>query len=180
MDYNENMIRIELPLRDEDISKLKCGDIVLLSGDVITARDMAHKRLYDMLLKGESLPLSMKDETVYYVGAAPAPKGFACGSAGPTSSRRMDPFTPLLMKNGLKATIGKGKRSPEVKKAIAKYHGIYFCTVGGAGALLSQSIIKTQLICFGDLGTEAVYRYTLKDFPCIVGIDSDGNDIFEK
>ena len=174
------MIKIKLPLNDEDISKLKCGDVLLLSGDVITARDMAHKRLYDMLLKGEPLPVNIKGETVYYVGAAPAPEGFACGSAGPTSSRRMDPFTPLLMKNGLKATIGKGKRSDEVKQALVKYNGVYLCTIGGAGALLSQSIIKTQLICFGDLGTEAVYRYTLKDFPCIVGIDCRGNDIFER
>ena len=173
------MIKIELPLKNNDISELKCGDIVLLSGDVITARDMAHKRLYDMLLKGESLPVSIKGETVYYVGAAPAPKGFVCGSAGPTSSRRMDIFTPMLMKNGLKASIGKGKRSAKVKEAIVKHHGIYFCTIGGAGALLSRSIVKTELICFGDLGTEAIYRYTLNGFPCIVGIDCNGNDIFE-
>ena len=176
----KEIINIKLPLDPESICELNCGDFVLLSGDVITGRDMAHKRLCEMISKGTDLPVNIKGETIYYVGAAPAKPGHACGSAGPTSSKRMDPFAPVLMDNGLLGMIGKGKRNDDVKKAIIKHKGIYFCAIGGVGALISKSIIKTELICFEDLGTEAVYRYTLKDFPCIVGIDSTGNDIFER
>ena len=171
---------ISLPLSPKTVGGLRCGDLVLLSGDVITGRDMAHKRLCAMISDGAKLPVDIKGETIYYVGAAPAKPGHACGSAGPTSSKRMDAFTPMLMDNGLLGMIGKGRRSAAVKEAIVKRRGIYFCAIGGAGALMSKAITRSELICFGDLGTEAVYRYTLKDFPCIVGIDSTGKDIFER
>lgn len=168
---------INLPLNDDIVKELRCGDRVLLNGNIITARDMAHKRFCNALSNGETLPISLKNETIYYVGATPPRPENICGSAGPTSSKRMDPFTPMLLDLGVKGMIGKGARSNETITSIKKNRCVYFCAVGGAGALISKSIVNVELLCFEDLGTEGVYRYTLKDFPCIVGIDCKGNSL---
>lgn len=173
------MKRITLPLTDEQISTLKAGDSVLLSGTMITGRDAAHKRLYELIDKGEELPVNIKGETIYYVGPAPAKPGYAVGPAGPTSSYRMDKYAPALLDLGLKGMVGKGARSPEVVEAIVRNHAVYFAAIGGAAALLAKSIKKTEPICYEDLGTESVRRYYVEDFPCIVAVDSEGNNVYE-
>lgn len=173
------MKKITLPVTDEQIDSLKAGDSVLLSGTMITGRDAAHKRLYELALKGEALPVDIKGETIYYVGPAPAKPGCAVGPAGPTSSYRMDKYTPTLMDMGLKAMIGKGARSREVVDAIVRNRGVYFAAIGGAAALIAKSIKQEKLLCYEDLGTEAVRRYTVENFPCIVAIDSRGNNVYE-
>lgn len=172
--------KITLPLTDEMISTLKAGDRVLLSGKIITGRDAAHKRLYDLIEKGESLPFKIKGEIIYYVGPAPAKPGFIIGPAGPTSSYRMDKYTPALLEKGLKGMIGKGERSSEVIDSIIKNKAVYFAAIGGAAALISKSIKETKNICYEDLGTEAVCEYIVEDFPCIVAIDCFGNDIYKQ
>ncbi len=171
--------KITLPLKDEDIKNLKAGDSVLLSGTMITGRDAAHKRLFELLEQGEELPVDIKGETIYYVGPAPAKPPYAVGPAGPTSSYRMDKYAPALMDMGLKGMIGKGARSKPVVDAIVRNGGVYFAAIGGAAALIAKSIVKEELLCYEDLGTEAVRRYTVEDFPCIVVIDSMGNNIYE-
>lgn len=173
------MKKITLPLTDEQISTLKAGDSVLLTGTMITGRDAAHKRLYDLAQKGEPFPVDIKGETIYYVGPAPAREGYAVGPAGPTSSYRMDKYAPTLMDMGLKAMVGKGARNTEVIDAIVRNHGVYFAAIGGAAALIAKSIKKEELLCYEDLGTEAVRRYTVEDFPCIVAIDCNGNNVYE-
>lgn len=173
------MKRITLPLTDEQISSLKAGDSVLLSGTMITGRDAAHKRLFELIEKGEQLPVDIKGETIYYVGPAPAKPGYAVGPAGPTSSYRMDKYAPALLDLGLKGMVGKGARSSEVIKAIVRNHAVYFAAIGGAAALLAKSIKKTEPICYEDLGTESVRRYYVEDFPCIVAVDSQGNNVYE-
>lgn len=173
------MKRITLPLTDEQISSLKAGDSVLLSGTMITGRDAAHKRLFELIEKGEKLPVDIKDETIYYVGPAPAKPGYAVGPAGPTSSYRMDKYAPALLDLGLKGMVGKGARSPEVVGAIVRNHAVYFAAIGGAAALIAKSIKKTDPICYEDLGTESVRRYYVEDFPCIVAVDSEGNNVYE-
>lgn len=173
------MKKLTLPLDPNDILSLNAGDAVLLSGTLLTARDAAHKRLYELLQKGENLPFDIKGETVYYVGPAPAKKGYVIGPAGPTSSYRMDKYTPALLDLGLRGIIGKGERSDEVISSIVKNHAVYFAAIGGAAALISKSIVKSELVCYEDLGTEAVRRYTVEDFPCIVAIDSKGNDVYK-
>lgn len=173
-------IKLTLPLRKEDIKKLKAGDSVLLSGELYTARDAAHKRFYDMVNNGESLPINVENETIYYVGPAPAKPNFVIGPAGPTSSYRMDKYTPMLLDMGLSAMIGKGERNDEVIKAIVRNGAVYFAAIGGAAALISKSIVKDEPVCFEDLGTESVHKYTVKDFPCIVAIDSMGNDVYKR
>lgn len=172
--------KITLPLTDVMISTLKAGDRVLLSGKIITGRDAAHKRLYDLIEKGESLPFKIKGEIIYYVGPAPAKPGFIIGPAGPTSSYRMDKYTPALLEKGLKGMIGKGERSSEVIDSIIKNKAVYFAAIGGAAALISKSIKETKNICYEDLGTEAVCEYIVEDFPCIVAIDCFGNDIYKQ
>ena len=171
--------KITLPLKDEDIKNLKAGDSVLLSGTMITGRDAAHKRLFELLEQGEELPVDIKGETIYYVGPAPAKPPYAVGPAGPTSSYRMDKYAPALMDKGLKGMIGKGARSKPVVDAIVRNEGVYFAAIGGAAALIAKSIVKEELLCYEDLGTEAVRRYTVEDFPCIVVIDSMVNNIYE-
>ncbi len=171
--------KITLPLKDEDIKNLKAGDSVLLSGTMITGRDAAHKRLFELLEQGEELPVDIKGETIYYVGPAPAKPPYAVGPAGPTSSYRMDKYAPALMDKGLKGMIGKGARSKPVVDAIVRNGGVYFAAIGGAAALIAKSIVEEELLCYEDLGTEAVRRYTVEDFPCIVVIDSMGNNIYE-
>lgn len=171
--------KITLPITDEDIKNLKAGDSVLLSGSIITGRDAAHKRLYELIQKGEKLPVDIKGELIYYVGPAPAKPGYAVGPAGPTSSYRMDKYAPSLLDLGLKGMIGKGARNKEVVDAIVRNKGVYLVTIGGAAALIAKSIKSEEILCYEDLGTEAVRRYEVEDFPCIVAIDSNGNNVYE-
>ncbi len=169
---------ITLPISEEDIEKLTAGDKVFVTGEMLVARDAAHKRLYEALINGEKLPVDIANETVYYMGPSPAREGRVIGSAGPTTSTRMDKYTPLLLQNGLKAMIGKGKRSAEVKKAMINAHAVYFAAIGGCGALLSKCITASQVLCYDDLGTEAIRRISVKNFPCIVAVDCKGNDLY--
>ena len=172
--------KIQLPITDEDIKSLKAGDSVLLTGTIITGRDAAHKRLFELIEKGEELPVDVRGELIYYVGPAPAKPGYAVGPAGPTSSYRMDKFTPALLDLGMKGMIGKGARSQEVIDAIVRNKAVYFAAIGGAAALIAKSIRKEEILCYEDLGTEAVRRYTVEDFPCIVAIDCEGNNVYER
>lgn len=174
----KKMKRLTLPLSDSDIKNLKAGETVLLSGTMLTGRDAAHKRLYELVKKGEKLPIDIKGELIYYVGPAPAKPGFAVGPAGPTSSYRMDKYAPTLLDLGLKGMIGKGARNQDVIDAIVRNGCVYFACVGGAAALIAKSIKKEEILCYEDLGTEAIRRYTVEDFPCIVAIDSYGNNAY--
>lgn len=174
------MKKLTLPLTDEQISSLKAGDSVLLTGAMITGRDAAHKRLFELAEKGEKLPVDIDGETIYYVGPAPAKPGYAVGPAGPTSSYRMDKYAPKLLDMGLKGMIGKGVRNDEVKEAIVRNHAVYFAAIGGAAALIAKSIKKTEPICYEDLGTESVRRYYVEDFPCVVAVDCEGNDVYKR
>lgn len=171
--------KITLPITDEDIKNLKAGDSVLLTGSIITGRDAAHKRLYELIQKGEKLPVDIKGELIYYVGPAPAKPGYAVGPAGPTSSYRMDKYAQSLLDLGLKGMIGKGARNKEVVDAIVRNKGVYLVAIGGAAALIAKSIKSEEILCYEDLGTEAVRRYEVEDFPCIVAIDSNGNNVYE-
>ena len=171
--------RIKLPLTDKDIKELKAGDSVLITGTLLTARDAAHKRLFELIEKGKKLPVDIKGQIIYYVGPAPAKPGHTVGPAGPTSSYRMDKYTPSLLDLGLKGMIGKGARNKDVADAIVKNNCVYFAAIGGAAALIAKSIKKEEMLCYEDLGTEAIRRYTVEDFPCIVAIDCEGNNIYE-
>lgn len=171
---------IAAPITPEDRKRLRAGDEALLSGVIFTARDSAHKRLFDMIKSGKRLPLDLKDAVIYYAGPTPPRTGRAIGSCGPTTSSRMDAFTPELIRSGLGGMIGKGDRSAEVRRAIKRYASVYFLATGGIGALLSTKVVSSRVILFKDLGPEAVYRLEVKDFPLIVGIDSKGNDIYDK
>ena len=162
------MKRISLPLTDETIESLRAGDSVLISGDLLTGRDAAHKRFFQLLEQGNPLPVDLKGQVIYYVGPAPAKPGYPVGPAGPTSSYRMDAYTPALLDLGMKGMIGKGARSPEVLDAIQRNHAVYFAAIGGAAALIARSIKEESLLCYEDLGTEAVRRYRVEDFPAIV------------
>jgi len=168
------------PLKDEDVLKMKAGDRVLITGYILTGRDAAHKRLYEILIKGESLPIDLEGQILYYVGPTPPKPGYVIGSAGPTTSGRMDLYTPKLHEVGLKATIGKGQRSKEVKEAMKKYKALYLLAVGGAGALLAKRIKKVEVILYEDLGPEAIRRLYVEDFPAIVVNDAYGGDLFEE
>ena len=162
------MRRIYLPLTKNIIKTLKRGEELLLSGPVLTARDAAHKRLADALKSKKKLPVSIKDETIYYTGPTPARKGRVIGSCGPTTSSRMDPFVPILLKHGLLGMIGKGERSKEARSLVKRSGAVYFVTIGGAGAYLSERVVSSNVIAYKDLGTEAIRRLILKDFPVIV------------
>ena len=170
---------ITLPITDEAIRGLKAGDSVLLTGTILTGRDAAHKRLFELIEAGKELPVDLKGELIYYVGPAPAKPGCAVGPAGPTSSYRMDKYTPALLDLGLKGMIGKGARSRAVIDAMVRNGCVYFAAIGGAAALIAKSIKKEELLCYEDLGTEAVRRYTVENFPCIVAIDCEGNNVYE-
>ncbi len=170
---------INVPLSDADAAKLRAGDYVYLTGIIYTARDAAHKRMYEVLQRGEALPIEMKNSVIYYMGPSPAREGRPIGSAGPTTAGRMDRYTPSLLDLGLKGMIGKGKRTPEVKEAIVRNGAVYFAAVGGAGALLARAVTKSEVVAYDDLGTEAIRRLEIKDFPAIVVIDSQGNDLYE-
>ena len=171
------MIRLQLPLRREDIASLRAGDEVLLNGTVYTGRDAAHKRLYEAMQRGEELPVDLTGQLIYYVGPAPAKPGQPIGPAGPTTSYRMDPYTPALLDAGMVAMIGKGRRTEPVREAIVRNGAVYFITIGGAAALIADSIHSKELVCYEDLGTEAVCRLEVEDFYAIVGIDSQGNSL---
>ncbi len=172
-------IKIQLPIGERDISGLKAGDSVLLSGPLLSGRDAAHKRFIAALKEGNPLPVDLRGETIYYVGPCPTPPGRVIGSAGPTTSGRMDSYTPDLLRLGLKGMIGKGQRSPEVIDAMKQYSAVYFAALGGAGALIARSIKNAQVIAYPDLGPEAVYRLDVVDFPVVVAIDAGGHDLYK-
>lgn len=173
------MQSINLPLTEKQIKDLKIGDEISLSGTIYTARDQAHQRLVGLLKKGKRPPIVLKNQVIYYCGPTKTPRGKIIGSCGPTTSSRMDEFTPLLLKSGLRAMIGKGNRSKEVVQAIKKYQGAYFITLAGCGALLASKVLKAKPLVFKSLGPEAIYRLEVKDFPVIVAIDSKGRNIYK-
>ena len=172
-------IKITTPLTREQARKLKSGDSVLLSGVIYTARDAAHKRLCELVAQGKELPMDVKDSIIYFVGPTPARPGEAIGSAGPTTSYRMDAYSPTMIAQGQTGMIGKGKRSPEVIAAMKEHGAVYFGAIGGCGALLSKCIKKAEVIAYDDLGAEAIRRLEVEDFPVIVIIDSEGNNLYE-
>lgn len=171
------MKKINLPLTKEQAIELKCGETVLLSGTIYTARDAAHKKLFELIEKGEKLPIEIKDCVIYYAGPCPPKPGQVMNSCGPTTSGRMNAYSPLLFDMGQSASIGKGPLSEEVINAIARNQGIYFCATGGCGALISKSVVSAQVVAFPELGAEAIRRLEVKDMPLIVGIDAFGNSI---
>jgi len=171
---------IRTPLTEEIIQTLKAGDLLYITGVIYTARDMAHKRMYDTILKGETLPFDLNNNIIYYMGPSPKRNSRIIGSAGPTTSSRMDKFTPRMLELGLKGMIGKGKRDKTVIDSLIKNKAIYFAAVGGAGALLSKRIIKSENIAYEDLGTEAIRKLYVEKFPVYVAIDCNGNNIYNK
>lgn len=170
---------VKVPLDAKEAAGLRSGDYIYLTGTIYTARDAAHKRMYESLKKGEHLPIDMRDNVLYYMGPSPARDGCPIGSAGPTTASRMDSYTPELLDLGLKGMIGKGKRTEEVRQAVMRNGAVYFAAVGGAGALLSKSITASEVIAYEDLGTEAIRKLEVKDFPVIVVIDAEGNNLYE-
>lgn len=170
---------IQTPFTPETVGDLHAGDYVYLTGTIYTARDAAHKRMYEALERGEALPLSLENNVIYYMGPSPAREGRPIGSAGPTTASRMDKYAPKLLDLGLVGMIGKGKRSDAVKEAIVRNGAVYFAAVGGAGALLSKSIRASEVIAYDDLGTEAIRRLEVENFPVIVVIDAEGNNLYE-
>jgi len=173
------VIKITTPLDDKSVMELKAGDSVLINGYIYTGRDAAHKRLIELIKSNQELPLDLKGQIIYYAGPAPAKPGYPCGSVGPTTSYRMDPYTPILLDLGLKGMIGKGLRSKEVIESMKKKKAIYFGAVGGAAALIARSVKKSEVIAYEDLGAEAIQRYQVEDFPAIVVIDAYGNNLYE-
>ena len=172
-------IRVNLPLDRAEAKNLKAGDRVLLNGKLLTGRDSAHKRLWELATDGKELPISIQNQTIYYTGPTPAPPGRPIGAAGPTTSSRMDKYAPLLMDRGLLGMVGKGLRSREVKEAIVRNGAVYFGATGGSGALLSRCIKSAEIVAYPDLGTEAIRLIEVEDFPAIVIIDSAGEDLYE-
>ncbi len=171
--------KLQTPLSDADIRSLKAGDAALVSGVIYTARDMAHKRLCEVIDSGAELPFELAGVIIYFVGPTPAPPGRVIGAAGPTTSSRMDPFSPKLIAKGLKAMIGKGYRGNEVREALKKHTAIHLSTLGGAGALLSGNIVASEIIAYEDLGTEAIRKLQVVDFPAIVAYDCYGNSVYQ-
>jgi len=172
-------LSLRMPFDPEQLKQLRAGDSVRLSGYLYTGRDAAHKRLIALIEKGEPLPIPLENECIYYVGPAPASPGHAVGPAGPTTSYRMDQYTPRLLALGLKGMIGKGLRNQAVIDAMKQYHAVYFGAVGGAAALISRHIISSQVVAYADLGAEAIHRFEVEEFPAIVLIDSQGNNLYE-
>ena len=170
---------LTLPISDDEIKSLHAGDMLYLTGTIYTARDAAHKRMYETLQAGGELPYDIEGSFVYYLGPTPARPGQVIGSAGPTTSSRMDKYTPLLLEKGLKGMIGKGKRSPEVLKAIQENGAVYCAAIGGLGALLSKRIVESEVIAYDDLGTEAIRKMKVEDLPVVVIIDTEGNNLYE-
>ncbi len=172
--------KITLPLTDEIINSLHAGDMIYLTGTVYSARDAAHKRMIETIERGDDLPFDIRNSTIYYLGPTPAREGQVIGSAGPTTSSRMDKYAPVLLNLGLKGMIGKGKRSQAVIDAMKRNNAVYFAAIGGAGALLSKQIKKSTVIAYDDLGTEAIREMYVEDFPVIVVIDNHGNNLYER
>ena len=170
---------LTVPFGEKEATELRSGDYVYLTGTIYTARDAAHKRMFETLERGEELPFDIRNNIIYYMGPSPAREGRPIGSAGPTTASRMDKYAPTLLDLGQRGMIGKGKRSEEVRKAILRNKAVYFAAVGGAGALLSKSIVSSEVIAYDDLGTEAIRKLEVKDFPVIVVIDSEGNNLYE-
>lgn len=170
---------INTPITAEKTKDLKSGDYVYITGTIYVARDAAHKRMIEALDRGMSLPINIEDSTIYYMGPSPAREGRPIGSAGPTTASRMDKYAPTLLDLGEKAMIGKGKRTKEVIEAIIRNQGVYFAAIGGAGALLSKCITKSEIVCYEDLGAEAIRKIEVENFPVIVVIDSEGNNLYE-
>ena len=170
---------IELPITIEVASSLSAGDYLYLTGEMYVARDAAHKRIYDLIEKGEALPIDLQDSCIYYMGPSPAREGRPIGSAGPTTASRMDKYAPKLLDLGLGGMIGKGKRSKAVSDAIVRNGSVYFAAIGGAGALLSKAIVESEVVAYDDLGTEAIRKLKVEKFPAIVVIDSKGNNLYE-
>ena len=170
---------LQAPISKEELKTLKSGDYVYITGTIYTARDAAHKRMYETLQNQENLPIDIQDQIIYYMGPSPAREGRPIGSAGPTTASRMDKYAPRLLDLGLRGMIGKGKRTEQVREAIVRNEAVYFAAVGGAGALLSKAILSSEVIAYEDLGTEAVRRLEVKNFPVIVVIDSEGNNLYE-
>ena len=170
---------INTPITEQVTKELKAGDYVYITGTVYVARDAAHKRMIEALQRGEELPIDIKNSTIYYMGPSPAREGRPIGSAGPTTASRMDKYAPTLLDLGEKAMIGKGKRTKEVIDAIVRNHAVYFAAVGGAGALLSKCITKSKIICYEDLGAEAIRKIEVENFPAIVVVDCEGNNLYE-
>lgn len=171
-------IYLSTPLTTEKVEKLRAGDRVYISGTIITGRDAAHKRLIETIQSGSELPINLASQIIYYVGPTPARPGEVIGSAGPTTSGRMDPYTPILLEKGLKGMIGKGSRSKEVKDAIRKYKAVYFASIGGAAALAAQQIKNARVLLYPELGPEAIYEFEVEDFPVIVVNDCYGGDLY--
>lgn len=175
-----NKTYLTLPLTDDDIIKLRIGDRVLINGIIYTARDAAHKRLVELIHQGKELPFDIRDQIIYYVGPSPARPDKPIGSCGPTTSYRMDMYTPVLLSRGLKATIGKGNRSEEVIEAMKQYRAVYFAATGGAAALLAKTVKKAEVIAYEDLGAEAIMRLEVENFPVVVVNDIFGNDLYKE
>ena len=173
-------IRIAPPLSDDDVERLKVGDRVLITGVIYGARDAAHKRMAELIDRGEEPPIDLKGQIIYFVGPSPAKPGQVIGSAGPTTSSRMDAYSPKLMEWGLKGMIGKGGRSQKVVEAMKRHKCIYMAAVGGAGALISKCIKSSEVVAYPELGAEAIYRFTVEDFPAIVVNDVRGNDLYQE
>lgn len=174
------MRRLTTPLSEEGVRELETGEQVLLSGVIYTARDAAHKRMVEAMDKGDTLPIDLEGQVIYYVGPCPPKPGQPIGSAGPTTSGRMDPYAPRVIEKGLRGMIGKGLRSPEVIEAMKKYGSVYFLAIGGAGALLAKRVKAAEVVAYPDLGPEAIYRLVVEDFPVTVGVDTRGRDIYEE
>ncbi len=172
--------RLNMPLSDENVRSLRAGDEVLISGVVYTARDMAHKRLCERIDAGKKLPIELGGQVIYFVGPTPAREGWVIGVAGPTTSSRMDAFSPKLIAAGLKGMIGKGYRAEEVRAALVKYGAVHFSTIGGAGALLSKHITSAEVVAYEELGAEAIRKLEVVDFPCVVAYDAHGNTVYDR
>ena len=178
--YKMDKIKLTTPVDVEAVKKLRAGDKVLITGTILTGRDAAHKRLCDLIDRGESLPVDLKNQVIYFVGPSPAKPNHVIGSAGPTTSYRMDAYSPILMERvGLKGMIGKGNRDSNVVDSMRKNGAVYFAATGGAAALIAKSIIKSEILCYEDLGPEAIRKLTVVDFPAIVAIDSLGTNLYE-
>lgn len=170
---------INVPFDADIVKELKAGDYVYLTGTIYTARDAAHKRMYEALQNGETLPFDIEGNVIYYMGPSPAREGCPIGSAGPTTASRMDKYTPALLELGMRGMIGKGRRTEAVRESMMKNQAVYFAAVGGAGALLSKSILQAEVIAYEDLGTEAIRKLEIKDFPVIVVMDCEGNNLYD-
>jgi len=180
LERSDSVKQLCAPLKDTDVRQLRAGDEVALSGVVYTARDMAHKRMCAAIDRGQELPIGLEGAVVYFVGPTPARAGMAVGAAGPTTSSRMDPFSPMLIAHGLRAMMGKGYRGEAVRRALREHGAVHLATIGGAGALLSKHIVKAEIVAYGDLGTEAIRRLEVVDFPAIVAYDAAGGSVYDR